>query len=77
MPLAGLSSPVIETGFRQGYVLAFCIAINCFLKYAAKLEGIFRAFVKAAKQLEDTTGATRGHLPKTWESPHFLYIPLQ
>jgi hypothetical protein len=63
--LAGLNSSVIETGFCEGYVWAFCIAVNCFLKYTAKLEGIFCAFINAAKQLEDNIGATQRHPPKT------------
>jgi hypothetical protein len=55
----------------------FRIAINIILKYAAKVEGIFRPFIIRPKQLEDTTGATRRHLPKTWKIPHFLYLILQ
>jgi hypothetical protein len=63
--LAGLTSLVIEINFWEGYVLTFCIAVNCFLKYTAKLEGIFCAFIYAARQLEDNIGVTQRHSPKT------------
>jgi hypothetical protein len=55
----------------------FCIVINIILKYAAKLEGIFRPFIIRPKQPGDTTGATRRHLPRTWKISRFLYLILQ
>jgi hypothetical protein len=55
----------------------FCIAINCCLKFAAKVEGIFRPFIIRPKQLGDTTGATRRQWTKAWIIPHFLYLILQ
>jgi hypothetical protein len=68
--------PVLPASGMDMYA-DFRIAINCYLKYAAKLEGIFRPFVIRPKQPEDTAEATRRQWTKAWKIPHFLYLILQ
>jgi hypothetical protein len=75
--LAGLTLRPVLPVFGMDMYSDFCIVINFILKYAAKVEGIFRPPVIRPAQLEDTAGATRRQWAKAWITPHFLYLILQ